>query len=508
MSKGLPEGWTLTGLANCAQINPRHPRDLDDRQIVTFVPMPAVSDSSPVIDCRQERPLADVRTGFTHFAEGDVLFAKITPCMENGKGGVARGLRNGLGCGTTELHIVRPEGGICSDYIYYYLQQDRIRREAAANFTGSAGQLRVPVSYIRDLEFPIPPLAEQRRIVQKLEAVLGKVAACRARLARIPAILKRFRQAVLAAACSGRLTADWREDNPHVDATQLRNEIHAIASSRSRSLRAGRNQSDWDTCIEASWTKELPTGWTSIAFHRLLREPLCNGISPPGTETPPGVRSLKLNAMTESGIDFNVVRYLQIDDELAADLAIRPGDFFVSRGNGSLRLVGRGSLASTPSELTVYPDTMIRARFHSFLAETRWIPTIWASLLVRQQIEAKAKTTAGIWKISQGDLASIQIPLPSLNEQNEIVRRVEALFALADALEARLANATAQVEKLTQSVLAKAFRGELVPTEAELASREGRDYEPASALLDRVRSARSVTSAAPKRARRKSAKSS
>jgi len=179
--------------------------------------MTALSGSKPDFESLEERKLGEVRKGFTHFAEGDVLFAKITPCMENGKGAVARELKNKLGCGTTELHIVRPLAGISPEYIYRFLAQDRVRRAAKENFTGTAGQARVPTSFIEELKWPLAPLAEQRRIVAKLETLLGKVDASQQRLAKIPVLLKRFRQSVLAAACSGRLTADWREENPSDD---------------------------------------------------------------------------------------------------------------------------------------------------------------------------------------------------------------------------------------------------------------------------------------------------
>ena len=210
----LPEGWASGRFDSITELNPRHPSGLDDSQLVTFVPMTCVSESSPDFDRSNERPLAEVRKGYTHFADGDVLFAKITPCMENGKGAVATGLKNGLGCGTTELHVIRPLGGINPHYVYRFLQQESVRRGAAANFTGSAGQLRAPMSFIAELELPLPPLAEQRRIVGKLELLLGKVSSSQQRLSRVPGLLKRFRQSVLAAACSGKLTADWRESFP------------------------------------------------------------------------------------------------------------------------------------------------------------------------------------------------------------------------------------------------------------------------------------------------------
>ena len=153
----LPEGWAASRLDAITEINPRHSSKLDDSQLVTFLPMPAISESSPDFNRTAERLLVEVRKGYTHFADGDVLFAKITPCMENGKGAVATGLKNGLGCGSTELHVVRSLGGIDPHYVYRFLQQAAVRRDAAANFTGSAGQLRVPSSFIGELELPLPP---------------------------------------------------------------------------------------------------------------------------------------------------------------------------------------------------------------------------------------------------------------------------------------------------------------------------------------------------------------
>src|SRR5439155_23540794 len=111
------------------------------------------------------------------------------------------------------LHVLRPRGDVNPFYIYHFIHQPSFRHAAEANFTGTAGQLRVPVAFVEKAEVPIAPLGEQRRIVVKLEKLLGKVDTCQQRLTTIPVLLKRFRQSVLSAACSGRLTADWREEN-------------------------------------------------------------------------------------------------------------------------------------------------------------------------------------------------------------------------------------------------------------------------------------------------------
>lgn len=117
-----------------------------------------------------------------------------------------------------------------------------------------------------------------------------------------------------------------------------------------------------------------------------------------------------------------------------------------------------------------------------------------------------AVTTSGLYSLSTGKIGSLPIPLPPLTEQEEIVRRVERFFALADQLEKRVASATVRVEKTTQAVLAKAFRGELVPTEAELARQEGREYEPASVLLERIKTERGAETANKSRRGRSSKK--
>ena len=244
----LPKGWTWIKLEEIAIISPRHPRDLDESMQVSFIPMPAIDDNCSQFKFTQIKTLSEVKKGYTHFAEGDVLFAKITPCMENRKAAIARNLVNKLGCGTTELHIIRPLLNIPAEYIYHFIHQELFRTKAANHMTGTASQLRVPTDYIKSHLIPLPPLNEQCRIVAKLEKLLAKVNACQERLDKIPTILKRFRQSVLAAACSGRLTADWREQHPDIEpaeellkrikaekaATQLQKKPHQTRSKKGK----------------------------------------------------------------------------------------------------------------------------------------------------------------------------------------------------------------------------------------------------------------------------------
>jgi type I restriction enzyme S subunit len=106
----LPKGWEAPGFAEICDFNPKHDPGTDREQLVSFVPMPAVSDETGTIETPQDRPLSEIWKGYTHFQNGDVIFAKITPCMENGKSAVASDLTNGLACGSTEFHVLRPRG--------------------------------------------------------------------------------------------------------------------------------------------------------------------------------------------------------------------------------------------------------------------------------------------------------------------------------------------------------------------------------------------------------------
>ena len=155
------KGWGLTTLGQCCELNPKRPRDINDETMVSFVPMPAVSEDGK-IDCSDIRPYKEVRKGFTYFAENDVLFAKITPCMENRKGAVARGLENGIGSGSTEFHVLRPIAGKSNPYWLYIITMfDTFRVGARKVMTGTGGQLRVPIGYLNDYPISLPPIELQ-----------------------------------------------------------------------------------------------------------------------------------------------------------------------------------------------------------------------------------------------------------------------------------------------------------------------------------------------------------
>lgn len=159
------KGWGMQRLGDCCELNPKKGNDkrLGADLNISFVPMPAVSENGK-IDASQVKRYDEVKTGFTYFAENDVLFAKITPCMENGKGAVATGLYNEIGFGSTEFHVLRPIRNKSNPYWIYALTSfDAFRKDAANNMTGSAGQRRVPLNFLSNYKVSLPPIELQNQ---------------------------------------------------------------------------------------------------------------------------------------------------------------------------------------------------------------------------------------------------------------------------------------------------------------------------------------------------------
>ena len=158
-------------LSSVVEINPskREARVTPDT-LVSFLPMTCVGEDGS-LELSQVRQFKEVSTGFTYFREDDVLFAKITPCMENGKGAIARGLLNGIGFGSTELHVLRPSTRTTSEFIYTLLHLTNVRKEAAKNMTGSGGQQRVPRTFFDSLCITVPPVELQEEFSKRLSIV-------------------------------------------------------------------------------------------------------------------------------------------------------------------------------------------------------------------------------------------------------------------------------------------------------------------------------------------------
>jgi type I restriction enzyme, S subunit len=306
---------------------------------------------------------------------------------------------------------------------------------------GGVGLRHVTKGKFEGTEISLPPLNEQKRIADKLEQLLERVTSSLARLETAESVLKRFRQSVLAAATSGKLTEDWREEN----------EI----------------SSEWEIDIVGNLIVEKPR----------------NGYSPKSVEYETKTKSLTLTATT-SGY-FNPKHHKYLDEEIPSNshLWLEPNDILIQRSN-SLEYVGVSAIYNGKSKEFIYPDIMIKVQANSRI-ETQFLYFLLRSDLVRKYFRENATGTAGnMPKINQQTVINAPAIVPSLPEQLEIVRRVEILFGFADQLGTRIQTARTALERLTPSILAKAFRGQLVPQDPT--------DEPASVLLERIQTAKNA----------------
>jgi len=177
-TKKLPKGWKWMPFKDVCLINPRKRKDFSrepDEQ-TSFIPMEAVDDITGRISNAIKRNYSEISKGYTFFEDGDVLFAKITPCMQNGKSAIAQNLIDGVGFGSTEFHVLRPRNNLTKEWIYYYVRTTKFRKEAKDHFEGSAGQQRVPKHFLEDSLIPLPPtLDDQIRIASELERKMAEV---------------------------------------------------------------------------------------------------------------------------------------------------------------------------------------------------------------------------------------------------------------------------------------------------------------------------------------------
>jgi type I restriction enzyme S subunit len=375
-----------------------------------------------------------------------------------------------------------PLDGIEPKFVEAFLKSRDYWKEIS-DFTAGIAIPNVNASKLASLELPLAPLVEQRRIVAKLEKLLGQVDACQQRLAKIPGLLKRFRKAILAAACSGRLTARWREENERIeDAGALLNKMEAERRERC-SVAGGKRKYREPEPVMDEDLPDIPETWRWTNFDHCAWEITVGHVGP------------MKERYSENGIAFlrcQNVRPLRFD---SAGLVRIPPDFHKTLSKS--KLVGGEILVvrsgANTGDCCVFPHEVGEANCAD-LVITRPLSGLnakYGALYVNSP-EGQARLILNQTGIAQphfniGAMRVKAFPLPPLSEQQEIVRRVENLFALAGRLEARFAEGQKRADSITQAILAKAFGGDLVPTEFELAKAEGRSFESAAELLKRIK---------------------
>jgi type I restriction enzyme S subunit len=444
----LPRGWKFVPLAHVCDVNPRDSGPGDHSTAVSFVPMPAVSDTEGIILPHDTKPFTSVAKGYTRFREQDVIFAKITPCMENGKIAIAAGLHGGFACGSTEFHVLRSSQAILPSYLWRFVRQESFRRDAERHMTGAVGQRRVPAQYIKDAIIPLAPVLEQRRIVAKVDKLFECSKSASAELARVPGLVERYKLAVLAAAFRGDATANWRTAHPTVRSNSLIEKATGVH----------RKREGGSTSTESSKVVSLPQTWRAAPVESIGEVILGRQRSPENHSGPnmrPYVRAANI---TWDGWDLSDVKKMNFDKRDFERFKLQRGDVLINEGSGSADEVGKPAIWNGEVKNCCFQNTLIAVRPHATIPEYLYFVLLHAALSKAFVDEARG---VNIHHIGRAGLAQFVIPVPPSEEQQEIVRRIKAAFRAIDKIMAETSRAAQLLDRLDQAALAKAFRGEL-----------------------------------------------
>lgn len=465
----LPLGWTKTPIANITGFNPK--TVADDTLMSAFAPMQYLGTHYHNRLGFEKRPWGEIKKAYVHFQSGDVLVAKVTPCFENGKAGVVPELPNNIGAGSSEFCVFRPAQGIDARYLLAWLSTESFRKRATVAMTGSVGLKRVPKDIFLSEQIALAPENEQRRIADKLDTVLARVDAVNERLGRVAPLLKRLRQSVLAAATSGRLTEDWRINGEFAPMTGER--LCSVRKSIASTAKDARIVSDLvDRCLHSVPTEELPQSWLKTCIG--MAGVVSNG-STPSRSMPEywgeNISWVSSGEVRDNRIKTTKEKISQAGFESSSVRLLPPGTVLVAMiGEGKTR----GQSALLEIEATINQNIAAVVPVPAVLASEY----LWFWFQSQYELNRLAGNGTGPQALNCQKVRELPLNLPPPEEQTEIVRRVELLFAYADRLEARLRSAQTAANRLTPALLAKAFRGELVPQDP--------NDEPAAELLRRL----------------------
>ncbi|ASO53700.1 restriction endonuclease subunit S [Salmonella enterica subsp. enterica serovar Kentucky] len=476
MSAGkLPEGWVDTQLGNIVDYGKATKRVLSDVNDDTWVLEleDIEKESSKLLSTirASERPFKSTKNSFKR---GDVLYGKLRPYLNK----IIIAKEDGV-C-TTEIIPLCAEPSCCNKYIFYWLK--------SSTFQGYVNDVSYGVNMPRlgtadGLKAPLrlAPLAEQKIIAEKLDTLLAQIDSTKARLEQIPQILKRFRQAVLAAAVSGNLTAEWRMNN---NSNIVEEEIEKVKNKliAKKIIKKDLIYSKLDRKYP------IPSDWLYVKLQSIATK-ITDGEHKTPKREPAGQLLISARNIQDGYLKLSDVDY--VGDAEFQKLRNRcdpdSGDVLISC-SGS---IGRVCLVDENSKYVMVRSVALIKLMQDFVIN-KYMMYLLQSPLLQKEIEENSKSTAQA-NLFLGPIKNLGIPLPPVPEQAEIVRRVEQLFAYADTIEKQVNSALTRVNSLTQSILAKAFRGELTAqwrTEnPSLISGEN----SAAALLEKIKAERAAS---------------
>ncbi len=410
----LPDGWSWSRISSCAIINPRN--NLCDDLDVSFIPMPLIDEGYNNSHSFEIRKWKDVKTGFTHFAEGDLAVAKITPCFENKKSVIFHDLKNGFGAGTTELHIVRVlQNSLNAHYILWNLKTNNFIADGVNAFSGAVGQKRIGREFIANYLLAIPPRVQQDMIVKTIDDAFAAITEIEKSSATIDSVKALLKSKILELAIQGKLVPQDENDEPaNVLLERIRAERKAKLGKKyveSYIYKGDDNcyyeNNDGKVAIVNEFLPfDLPDGWAYVRLENVLNYEQPTEYIVESTD----YRSEYKTPVLTAGKSF-IIGYTNETVGIKSELPVIIFDDF-----------------TTDSKFVNFPFKVKSSAMKILTADKLSIDTKYA-YYVMQTVECDHETHKRYWISEYGRTI---IGLPPLNEQLKIVNQIEYLFSLLD----------------------------------------------------------------------------
>ena len=410
----LPAGWAWSRISSFSIINPRN--SLSDELEVSFIPMPLISEGYKNEHSFEIKKWKNIKTGFTHFAEGDIGVAKITPCFENKKSVIFNGLQNGFGAGTTELHIIRVfSKAINAKYVLWNLKTNAFIADGINAFSGAVGQKRISKEFIADYLLPIPPIQQQNEIINVVNDCFLSIDAIENSSNSLDNIKALLKSKILELAIQGKLVPQDENDEP---ASVLLERIRAERKAKlgKKYVESCIYKGDDNCYYENNDGKvaivneflpfDLPDGWTYVRLENVLNYEQPTEYIVESTD----YRSEYKTPVLTAGKSF-IIGYTNETVGIKSELPVIIFDDF-----------------TTDSKYVDFPFKVKSSAMKILTADKALIDTKYA-YYVMQTVECDHETHKRYWISEYGRTI---IGLPPLNEQLKIVNQVEYLFSLLD----------------------------------------------------------------------------
>jgi len=509
----LPRGWMILSL--CA-LRRRHSitfnPEKEPSKTLELYSVPSHATGKPEIIKATE-----IGSNKQYVDPDDVLVSKINPRLN--RAWVVGNFTQNEKIASTEWIVFSKNKLVLPKLLRCILADARVRDYLSHNVSGVGGSLtRVKPSLLDTISIGLPPENEQHRIVTKIEELFSELDKGIESLKTAREQLKVYRQAVFKHAFEGKLTAQWRKENK--DKLETAGQLLTRIQEK-RETRYQHQLEEWNDAVktwelkvkpgkkpakpknilqseplaedELSVLPAIPSGWSYIRLGSIINEPKY-GTSKKCSYEYDGIGVLRIPNIVSGVIDANDLKFAEFDSDEIETYNIRRGDILTIRSNGSISIVGKCALTSEYEEKYLYAGYLIRLRPNDRVVSSAYLLAVLSSHLLRSQIEAKAKSTSGVNNINSGELQSLIVPICTMKEQSLVVAYISAVLSSIDNLEEEIEVNLKKSESLRQSILKKAFSGQLIEQDPK--------DEPASVLLERIKAEKARQTPRKKTAKR------